>query len=132
MRYDIITQEPRTPGAGDRAILVGVQFKGKPSAWTLEDSLEELRQLALTAGLEVAGVTSQKIAHPDPATLIGSGKAQELKEILAAQDATYALFDDELSPGQTRNLEKVLGNEVRIIDRPSAHPRHLRPARQLA
>jgi GTP-binding protein HflX len=118
MRYDIVTQEPRPPGAGDRAILVGVQFKGKLSPWTLEDSLEELRQLALTAGLEVAGVTSQKIAHPDPATWIGSGKAQELKEILAAQDATYALFDDELSPGQTRNLEKILGNEVRIIDRP--------------
>ena len=118
MRYDIVTQEPRPPGAGDRAILVGVQLKGKPSPWTLEDSLEELRQLALTAGLEVAGITSQKITRPDPATLIGSGKAQELKEILAAQDATYVLFDDELSPGQTRNLEEILGSEVRIIDRP--------------
>ena len=118
MKYDIVTQEPRPPAAGDRAILVGVQLKGKPSPWTLEDSLEELRQLALTAGLEVAGVTSQKIARPDPATWIGSGKAQELKEILAAQDATYVLFDDELSPGQTRKLEKILGEEVRIIDRP--------------
>ncbi len=118
MRYDIVTQKPRPPGAGDRAILVGVQLKGKPSPWTLEDSLEELRQLALTAGLEVAGITSQKITRPDPATWIGSGKAQELKEILAAQDATYVLFDDELSPGQTRNLEKILGEEVRIIDRP--------------
>ena len=57
MKYDIVTQEPRPPAAGDRAILVGVQLKGKPSPWTLEDSLEELRQLALTAGLEVAGVT---------------------------------------------------------------------------
>jgi GTP-binding protein HflX len=118
MKYDIVTQEPRPPAAGDRAILVGVQLKGKPSPWTLEDSLEELRQLALTAGLEVAGVTSQKIARPDPATWIGSGKAQELKEILAAQDATYVLFDDELSPGQTRKLEKILGDGVRIIDRP--------------
>jgi GTP-binding protein HflX len=118
MRYDMVTQEPRPPGAGDRAILVGFQLKGKPSPWTLEDSLEELRQLALTAGLEVAGVTWQKLAHIDPATWIGSGKAQELKEILAAQDATYVLFDDELSPGQTRKLEKVLGDTVRIIDRP--------------
>jgi GTP-binding protein HflX len=118
MRYDMVTQEPRPPGAGDRAILVGFQLKGKPSPWTLEDSLEELRQLALTAGLEVAGVTWQKLAHPDPATWIGSGKAQELKEILAAQDATYVLFDDELSPGQTRKLEKILGDTVRIIDRP--------------
>jgi GTP-binding protein HflX len=118
MRYDIVTQESRPPGAGDRAILVGVQLKGKPSPWTLEDSLEELRQLALTAGLEVAGVTSQKLARPDPATWIGSGKVQELKEILSAQDATYVLFDDELSPGQTRKLEKILGDEVRIIDRP--------------
>jgi GTP-binding protein HflX len=118
MRYDIVTQEPRPPGAGDRAILVGFQLKGKPSPWTLEDSMEELRQLALTAGLEVAGVTWQKLARPDPATWIGSGKAQELKEILAAQDATYVLFDDELSPGQARKLEKILGDEVRIIDRP--------------
>jgi GTP-binding protein HflX len=118
MRYDIVTQESRPPGAGDRAILVGVQLKGRPSPWTLEDSLEELRQLALTAGLEVAGVTSQKLARPDPATWIGSGKVQELKEILSAQDATYVLFDDELSPGQTRKLEKILGDEVRIIDRP--------------
>jgi len=118
MRYDMVTQEPRPPGAGDRAILVGFQLKGKPSPWTLEDSLEELRQLALTAGLEVAGVTWQKLAHIDPATWIGSGKAQELKEILAAQDATYVLFDDELSPGQTRKLEKILGDTVRIIDRP--------------
>ena len=118
MRYDIVTREPRSPGEGDRAVLVGFQLKGKPSAWTLEDSLEELRQLALTAGLQVVGVTSQKVARPDPATWIGSGKAQELKEILTAQDATYALFDDELSPGQARKLEKILGEEVRIIDRP--------------
>jgi GTPase len=118
MRYDIVTQEPRAPGAGDRAILVGFQLKGKPSAWTLEDSLEELRQLALTAGLQVVGVTSQKLARPDPATWIGSGKAQELKGLLTAQDASYVLFDDELSPGQTRKLEKVLGEEVRVIDRP--------------
>jgi GTP-binding protein HflX len=118
MRYDIVTQESRAPGAGDRAILVGFQLKGKPSAWTLEDSLEELRQLARTAGLQVAGTTSQKLARPDPATWIGSGKAQELKMLLAAQDAGYVLFDDELSPGQTRKLEKILGAEVRVIDRP--------------
>jgi GTP-binding protein HflX len=109
---------PRQPGAADRAILVGAQLKGQPSAWTMEDSLEELRQLALTAGLEVVGITSQKIARPDPATWIGSGKAQELKEILTAQEAAYVLFDDELSPAQTRNLEKILGEEVRVIDRP--------------
>ena len=118
MKYDIVTQESRPPGAGDRAILVGFQLKGKHSPWTLEDSLEELRQLALTAGLQVAGVTSQKLARPDPATWIGSGKAQELKEILAAQDATFVVFDEELSPGQTRKLETILGSGVRIIDRP--------------
>ena len=118
MRYDIVTQEPRPPGAEDRAILVGFQLKGKPSAWTLEDSLEELRQLALTAGLQVAALTSQKLARPDPATWIGSGKVQELKELLVAQNASYVLFDDELSPGQTRKLEKLLGEEVRVIDRP--------------
>ncbi len=117
MQNDIITLGGRPPGEGDRAILVGIELKGKPSVWTLQDSLDELGQLAITAGLEVAGMTHQKLAHPDPSTWIGSGKVQEVKELLSAEEARYALFDDELSPGQTRNLGTALGDGVRIIDR---------------
>jgi len=117
MLNDLLTLGLREPGQGDRAVLVGIELKGKASAWTLQDSLDELGQLALTAGLEVAGTTWQKLSHPDPSTWIGSGKVQELKELLATAEASYALFDDELSPGQTKKLAMALGDGVRIIDR---------------
>jgi GTP-binding protein HflX len=101
----------------NRAILVGVELKGSKSAWTLQDSLNELARLAETAGLVVAGATYQKLDHPHPRTWIGSGKVRELAELLAASDATYVLFDDELSAGQQKTLQEALGNAVRIIDR---------------
>ncbi|HTZ52849.1 MAG TPA: GTPase HflX [Spirochaetia bacterium] len=107
----------RDPGARARAVLVGVELKGKAGNWTLQDSLDELARLAETAGLQVAESTYQKLAHPDPRTWIGSGKVREIGEILAATGAGYVLFDDELAPGQQRNLEKALGAEVRVIDR---------------
>ena len=106
-----------TSPAGGRAVLVGIEIKGHSSAWTVQDSLDELGQLAITAGLSVAAGTYQKLAHPDPSTYVGSGKVRELKELVAAEDAGYAVFDDELSPGQHRKIEKVLGPGVRIIDR---------------
>ena len=107
----------RDPGAQAKAVLVGVELKGRAGNWTLQDSLEELAQLAKTAGLQVAESTYQKLAHPDPRTWIGSGKVREIGEVLAATGAGYVLFDDELAPGQQRNLEKALGPEVRVIDR---------------
>jgi len=100
-----------------RAVLVGVEMKGASGSWTLQDSLDELARLAETAGLEVAGSTYQKLARPDPGTWIGSGKVKEIAEILAGTGAGYVLFDHELSPGQQRNLEKALGDGVRVIDR---------------
>jgi len=102
---------------GDRAVLVGVAIKGEKGSWTMEDSLEELGQLADTAGLTVAGATYQKLERPDPSTYVRSGKVQELKELLAAEDAGILVFDEELSPGQQKNLEKSLGGGVRILDR---------------
>jgi GTPase len=103
--------------AGSRAVLVGVELKASRGAWTLQDSLDELARLAQTAGLTVAGSTYQKLAHPDAGTWIGSGKVKEIGELLAGTGAAYVLFDDELSPGQQRNLEKALGDGVRVIDR---------------
>ncbi len=102
---------------GNKAILVGVELKGEKGSWTMEDSLEELGQLADTAGLTVAGATYQKLERPNPSTFVGSGKVQELKELLAAEDAGILVFDEELSPGQQKNLEKSLGGGVRILDR---------------
>ncbi|MGO9307577.1 MAG: GTPase HflX [Spirochaetia bacterium] len=112
-RTDLDTSGPE----GNKAILVGVELKGATGAWTMQDSLDELGRLAETAGLAVAGATSQKLAHPDPRTWIGSGKVQELGELVAASDARYVLFDDELSPGQQRNLQAALGDGTRVIDR---------------
>jgi GTPase len=117
MENDFITQGSARMAAGGRAVLVGVELKGARTAWTIQDSLNELGRLATTAGLEVAGVTWQKLARPHPGTWIGSGKVQELKELVAANDARYVLFDDELSPGQQRKLEGELGDGIRIIDR---------------
>ncbi len=106
-----------TTSEADRAVLVGVELKGAAQSWTMRDSLAELGRLAVTAGLAVAGTTWQKLAHPDPGTWIGSGKVRELKELVAATDARYVLFDNELSPGQLRKLEAGLGEGVRVIDR---------------
>jgi GTP-binding protein HflX len=80
-----------------------------------EDSLAELRELSQSAGAVIAGKVLQRRPRPDPATLIGSGKVDELKGALAAADAELAIFDHELTPSQQRNLERAL--DVRVIDR---------------
>jgi GTPase len=103
--------------AGGRAVLVGVERKQAGGSWTIQDSLEELARLADTAGLEVAATVSQKLAHPDASTFVGKGKVEELKELLVTREADYLVFDDELSPGQQRKLEKALGEGIRILDR---------------
>ncbi|CAM8881621.1 unnamed protein product [Rhodiola kirilowii] len=75
----------------------------------VEESLKELEQLADTAGLMVVGSSSQKLASPNPKTYIGSGKVAEIKTAIHALDVETLIFDDELSAGQLRNLEKALG-----------------------
>ncbi|QEH35577.1 GTPase HflX [Aquisphaera giovannonii] len=100
-------------GRHERAILVGVilpEFDGNP-----EDPLEEIRGLAETASLQVAGTMLQKRQQVDIATYIGSGKVDELKELVEAHEADVVVFDNDLGPGQTRNLEKALG--VKVVDR---------------
>jgi GTP-binding protein HflX len=80
-----------------------------------EQSLEELAALADTAGADEADRVLQRRDEPDPATFVGKGKARELREISEAVDADTVIFDDELSPAQSRNLEKILGRTA--IDR---------------
>lgn len=80
-----------------------------------EEYLDELRFLAETAGLETAAIFTQKLPYPDKRTFVGSGKLQEIKEYIADSAVSAVIFDDELSPSQTRNLEKELG--IKILDR---------------
>lgn len=101
----------------ERALLVGVQLKQQQDGWDIEDSLVELGQLARTAGVEVVGQTWQRVDHFQPATLVGSGKLEELIELRRDLGYNLIIFDDELSPRQLRNLEEKLGNGVRVLDR---------------
>jgi GTP-binding protein HflX len=98
---------------------VAAQLKSQRNGWDIEDSLVELGQLAHTAGLEVAGQTWQRLDHFNPATLIGSGKLEELEELCHDLGCAYVVFDDELSPRQLRNLEESLGEDIQILDRTS-------------
>jgi GTP-binding protein HflX len=81
----------------------------------MADSLAELEQLARTAGAEIAGLITQKLDTPDPATYLGKGKVDELKEMRQENEADLVIFDDELTPSQQRNLENAL--QVKIVDR---------------
>jgi GTP-binding protein HflX len=103
----------RAPSAAlrERALLVGLQLRGRPS-WDYEESLAELRRLAESAGAEVVGTFRQRRDRPDPATLIGAGKTAELAAALAEHGANLAVFEHELSPGQERNLARALGTKV--------------------
>ena len=85
------------------------------SLWSVEDSLSELGALARTAGAEVVGSMIQRLRHPDAATYLGKGRAQELSDTEKLLHFDLVIFDDELSPSQQRNLERLL--KARIIDR---------------
>jgi len=80
-----------------------------------EESLDELRTLATSAGAEIAGEFTQRRDRPDPATLIGKGKLEEIAGASASVSADVILFDHDLSPSQQRNIERVL--KTRVIDR---------------
>jgi GTP-binding protein HflX len=99
----------------ERAILVAAPRKGSTDAAHIRDHLEELGRLVDTAGADVIGTLSQQIASPNPATLIGEGKVEELQGKVAETGATLAIFDEELSPVQGANLEREL--KVRVMDR---------------
>ncbi len=88
----------------------------RPDAtWSAADSLEELARLAETVDVEVVGAVTQRLNHPLAGTYVGKGKLEEIKERREVLDYDLILIDDELSPAQQRNLEKVL--DVKIIDR---------------
>ena len=109
----LIETSRRTP---ERVFLVGVELKDR-SSWDLQDSLAELGELAATAGGDIIGSGTQKLEVPIAATFIGSGKADEFAAACRKQDVDTVIFDDELSPAQSRNLEKVF--ECKVLDRTS-------------
>lgn len=138
-------QRMSTDSAGDRALLVSVEFAtrrsplppsailardaalvsfdqeeaderiGVPAQAELESSLSEFRELVTSAGAYIAGEVSQRRPKADPATLIGSGKVEELAGIAASTHANVVLFDHDLTPTQLRNLEEAL--PCRVLDR---------------
>lgn len=99
----------------ERTILIGMEWGRNDSLWTVDDSLEELKQLADTAGATVIKKFIQKRPKPDPAFFIGRGKVQELALYAQQENIDLCIFDDELSPAQQRNIESVMG--IRILDR---------------
>jgi GTPase len=96
-------------------VLVAAPRKGSPDSRHVTEHLEELTRLVDTAGAEVVGRMSQHIAAPNPATLIGEGKVDEVESQVAASEASLVIFDEELSPVQGANLERQL--KVRVMDR---------------
>jgi GTP-binding protein HflX len=97
----------------ERAFLVSVALPDRP--WIGDDPLEELRGLATTAGAVVVGGLCQRRDKINPKSYIGKGKLQELQEQVQATDADVIIFDNDLSPGQIRNLEK--STSLKVLDR---------------
>ena len=112
----MIRVSPHT--TGERALLVGVDLRGRGTgslSSDAEESLEELAELAASAGALVAGSLIQTRSAPEAATLIGSGKVKEVAALARSEGAELAIFDRDLTPTQQRNLEDRL--ECRVIDR---------------
>ena len=95
----------------ERALLIGLEKQGV-SKWDLRDSLDELRELANSAGAEVVDTVTQKLPKPTAPYYIGRGKAESIKESCQDQRVTSVIFDDELSPAQGRNLENLFARKV--------------------
>ncbi len=101
----------------EKAFLVAVNIQGSRPLLTMEDSLKELALLAQTAGMEVIGQATQNLHRIDSATVIGSGKIEEIKTSVELAEAQVVIFDDELSPRHQRELEKHFGEAIKVIDR---------------
>lgn len=99
------------PSGGDAAILVSVDFGDAD----YEESLDELRQLSTSAGLSIRGTIEGKRISPDAKHFIGSGKADELAQMMQASESGIAVFNHDLTPSQQRNLERLL--QARVVDR---------------
>jgi GTP-binding protein HflX len=104
------TKPPR-----DKAFLVGTELSGGRSAWPAVDSLAELAMLVDTSDIDVVGQLYQRLKQPFSQYYIGPGKVDEIAAQKESLGFDLVIFDDELTPGQTRNLEETL--KVRVLDR---------------
>ena len=109
-----------TPGSA--TFLVGAlikrdRYKTLQNSWTVDDSLDELQRLGETADLEILGREYQTMQHPSASTFIGPGKLAEIAATVESMRIKTVIFDDELSPGQERNIQAAFGRDVQIIDR---------------
>jgi GTP-binding protein HflX len=111
--FDIELHTQKTASEAERALLVAVETQVQ--AWNVQDSLEELASLAETVDVEVVGSVTQKLSHPHPATFVGKGKLEEIKELGEEIDYNLVMVDGDLTPAQQRNLEQAL--EMKVIDR---------------
>ncbi len=98
----------------EKVVLIGV-ISQKQNVEKSKEYLDELEFLTFTAGGEVIKRFTQKIDTPNPKTFIGTGKIEEVREFIEANDISSVIFDDELTPGQQKNIEKIL--ECKILDR---------------
>src|SRR5712671_4524272 len=108
--YD--TQQPPP----EKALLIGLERPGH-DRWAVKDSLDELRELAESAGTTVLDTLSQKRDAPSAPTFVGKGKANEIGVLCGETGANVVIFDDDLSPAQGRNLGDIFGKDVKVIDR---------------
>src|SRR5207237_8782227 len=97
----------------ERALLLAADTGAAP--WSVTESLDELEELARTAGAEIVGRLSQRLEHPDPRTYLGRGKLQEARDIAVEEQADLVIVDDELAPNAQRAMEEILGR--RVVDR---------------
>lgn len=109
-----------TPGM--KTYMMGVdikqdKYKTLENTWEVKESLEELARLCATADLDVVGQDFQNMQHPNPSTFIGKGKVEELALEVQRLGVGCVVFDDELTPGQGRNLQRALEGKVQVIDR---------------
>tara|TARA_Y100001934_G_scaffold160262_1_gene191321 strand:- start:4047 stop:5333 length:1287 start_codon:yes stop_codon:yes gene_type:complete len=98
----------------ERTYLVGAEFRSRTDV-SIEESLDELAELAKTAGADVVASAMQRLEKPNPATFVGAGKAVEIAGECKALKIDTVIFDDELSPAQSRNLEELF--QCKILDR---------------
>src|SRR5690242_5024134 len=106
-----------TNGPRERAFLVGVDLHQQKAFLPLTDSLTELALLSNTSGLEVVCELTQKLDRPHVKTYIGPGKVDELKTLVEETLSQVVIFDDELSPRHQRELQEIMGRNVRVLDR---------------
>ena len=100
----------------EKTFLVGVILKGS-SRVQIEEQLEELKFLADTAGADIIGKFTQNRSRPDPATFIGKGKAETIINQASELDCNLIIFNDDISPTQIKNLQKIAGETTKVIDR---------------